>query len=103
MNDMFRSRKQNTSRPPSMHVDDFMAMENAKSHDSSPMRRPGPKVCSKISHSVGRLVLVRDCGIVWLDSRMDIASTNKCFCRHFLGVVLLLLNSFYFKEYFLFN
>ena len=24
--DMFRARKQNTSRPPSMHVDDFMAM-----------------------------------------------------------------------------
>jgi len=24
--DIFRLRKQNTSRPPSMHVDDFMAM-----------------------------------------------------------------------------
>ena len=24
--DLFRARKQNTSRPPSMHVDDFMAM-----------------------------------------------------------------------------
>jgi len=43
MNDMFRSRKQNTSRPPSMHVDDFMAMENAKTQDTPPMRRPGPK------------------------------------------------------------
>ena len=47
MNDVFRSRKQNTSRPPSMHVDDFMAMENAKTQDSPPMRRPGPKVRSK--------------------------------------------------------
>ena len=46
MNDMFRSRKQNTSRPPSMHVDDFMAMEHAKTQDSPPpMRRTGPKVC----------------------------------------------------------
>ena len=27
-NDMFRSRAPNTSRPPSMHVDDFMKMEN---------------------------------------------------------------------------
>lgn len=45
MNDVFRSRKQNTSRPPSMHVDDFMAMENAKTQDSPPMRRPGTKVC----------------------------------------------------------
>ena len=26
-NDMFRSRPQNTSRPPSMHVDDFIKME----------------------------------------------------------------------------
>ncbi|CAH3176041.1 unnamed protein product [Porites evermanni] len=43
MNDIFRSRKQNTSRPPSMHVDDFMAMEHAKTQDSPPMRRPGPK------------------------------------------------------------
>ena len=46
MNDMFRSRKQNTSRPPSMHVDDFMAMESAKTQDSPSMRRPGPKVRS---------------------------------------------------------
>ncbi|XP_068721343.1 protein virilizer homolog isoform X6 [Montipora capricornis] len=43
MNDVFRSRKQNTSRPPSMHVDDFMAMEIAGTQDSQPMRRPGPK------------------------------------------------------------
>ncbi|KAI8519784.1 hypothetical protein Bbelb_030410 [Branchiostoma belcheri] len=27
-NDVFRQRKQNTSRPPSMHVDDFLAMED---------------------------------------------------------------------------
>lgn len=47
MNDIFRSRKQNTSRPPSMHVDDFMAMEHAKTQDSPPMRRPGPKVGEK--------------------------------------------------------
>lgn len=46
MNDMFRSRKQNTSRPPSMHVDDFMAMESGKTQDSPSMRRPGPKVRS---------------------------------------------------------
>ncbi|EDO41958.1 predicted protein [Nematostella vectensis] len=32
MNDLFRSRKQNTSRPPSMHVDDFMAMEQHHHH-----------------------------------------------------------------------
>ena len=77
MNDMFRSRKQNTSRPPSMHVDDFMAMESAKSHDSSPMRRPGPKVCSKIHtpETVRRLVRVEGCGIVWVGV-----------FRHFLGV-----------------
>lgn len=47
MNDIFRSRKQNTSRPPSMHVDDFMAMEHAKTQDAPPMRRPGPKVREK--------------------------------------------------------
>ena len=47
MNDVFRSRKQNTSRPPSMHVDDFMAMEHAKTHDSPPpVRRTGSKVSS---------------------------------------------------------
>ena len=28
--DNFRARKQNTSRPPSMHVDDFMAMEGGR-------------------------------------------------------------------------
>ena len=26
--DVFRTRKQNTSRPPSMHVDDFVTMGN---------------------------------------------------------------------------
>lgn len=52
MNDVFRSRKQNTSRPPSMHVDDFMAMENAKTQDSPPMRRPGPKVCFEMQRDV---------------------------------------------------
>ena len=48
MNDLFRSRKQNTSRPPSMHVDDFVAMEQhqAKVQESPPMpmRRSGSKV-----------------------------------------------------------
>ena len=28
--DLFRTRKQNTSRPPSMHVDDFMAKVSNK-------------------------------------------------------------------------
>ena len=28
--DIFRSRKQNTSRPPSMHVDDFMRGASAR-------------------------------------------------------------------------
>lgn len=37
--DLFRSRKQNTSRPPSMHVDDFMAMEQ-QHKDPDTSRRP---------------------------------------------------------------
>lgn len=39
--DLFRSRKQNTSRPPSMHVDDFMAMEQQKGQDNMQNRRGG--------------------------------------------------------------
>ena len=30
---MFRMRKQNTSRPPSMHVDDFMLLEKAENYE----------------------------------------------------------------------
>ncbi len=30
--DMFRARKQNTSRPPSMHVDDFMNISHRVRH-----------------------------------------------------------------------
>ena len=41
--DPFRSRPPNTSRPPSMHVDDFMKLEKGGSETpqepSSPMRR----------------------------------------------------------------
>jgi len=60
MNDMFRSRKQNTSRPPSMHVDDFMAMEHAKTQDSPPpMRRTGPKV-----HSTSFLLIIWCCFVL---------------------------------------
>ena len=29
-NDLFRARAPNTSRPPSMHVDDFVKMENSQ-------------------------------------------------------------------------
>jgi len=38
--DMFRSRKQNTSRPPSMHVDDFIAMENSASPSDNQNKQP---------------------------------------------------------------
>ena len=34
--DPFRSRPPNTSRPPSMHVDDFIKMEKNRSHSPSP-------------------------------------------------------------------
>ncbi|GIY03655.1 protein virilizer [Caerostris extrusa] len=34
-NDPFRSRPPNTSRPPSMHVDDFVALESHHSGNSS--------------------------------------------------------------------
>jgi len=34
--DMFRSRPPNTSRPPSMHVDDYMKMEMQGSSSSMP-------------------------------------------------------------------
>ena len=45
--DMFRSRKQNTSRPPSMHVDDFIAMENSASPSDNQGKQP-IKVCVKV-------------------------------------------------------
>ena len=38
--DMFRSRPPNTSRPPSMHVDEFVKMENKQQSDSSYPDRP---------------------------------------------------------------
>ena len=43
--DMFRSRKQNTSRPPSMHVDDFIAMENNASPSESQGKQPIKVFC----------------------------------------------------------
>ena len=43
--DVFRLRKQNTSRPPSMHVDDFVMLERAE-NDTGAARR---KVCTTLS------------------------------------------------------
>lgn len=41
-NDPFRSRPPNTSRPPSMHVDDFVALEShhSGSNSQTPTKRP---------------------------------------------------------------
>lgn len=40
-NDPFRSRPPNTSRPPSMHVDDFVALESHHGGNSqTPTKRP---------------------------------------------------------------
>ena len=81
MNDMFRSRKQNTSRPPSMHVDDFMAMEHAKTQDSPPpMRRTGPKVYLT---SLDNLVLLwykvgQSWNVVHLLISSDQGENNSC-------------------------
>uniref|UniRef100_A0A803T336 Vir like m6A methyltransferase associated n=1 Tax=Anolis carolinensis TaxID=28377 RepID=A0A803T336_ANOCA len=53
--DIFRQRKQNTSRPPSMHVDDFVAAESKEvvpSDGIPPPKRP-PKVSQKISSRGG--------------------------------------------------
>nr|XP_034982331.1 protein virilizer homolog isoform X3 [Zootoca vivipara] len=53
--DIFRQRKQNTSRPPSMHVDDFVAAESKEvvpPDGIQPPKRP-PKVSQKISSRGG--------------------------------------------------
>ena len=47
--DVFRLRKQNTSRPPSMHVDDYMMLE--KAHNDSPAAAPGTVTRRKVSTS----------------------------------------------------
>ncbi|KAM8967455.1 protein virilizer homolog isoform 2-T2 [Pelodytes ibericus] len=55
--DLFRQRKQNTSRPPSMHVDDFVAAERkevAPPVGIQPPKRP-PKVTQKVSSRGGFL------------------------------------------------
>ncbi|MEE6463546.1 hypothetical protein FKM82_005944 [Ascaphus truei] len=55
--DLFRQRKQNTSRPPSMHVDDFVAAERKEVVPPigiHPPKRP-PKVSQKISTRGGFL------------------------------------------------
>ena len=55
INDLFRSRKQNTSRPPSMHVDDFMAMEQGGGNQGNGpqgRRGPGNKVSFGPHHNV---------------------------------------------------
>ncbi|ESO87799.1 hypothetical protein LOTGIDRAFT_234825 [Lottia gigantea] len=41
-NDPFRSRPANTSRPPSMHVDDFIKMEKHQGPEGSPHSTPPP-------------------------------------------------------------
>uniref|UniRef100_A0A6I8PEB6 Vir like m6A methyltransferase associated n=1 Tax=Ornithorhynchus anatinus TaxID=9258 RepID=A0A6I8PEB6_ORNAN len=53
--DIFRQRKQNTSRPPSMHVDDFVAAESKEvvPQDGIPPPKRPPKVSQKISSRGG--------------------------------------------------
>uniref|UniRef100_A0A7M4E1V2 Vir like m6A methyltransferase associated n=1 Tax=Crocodylus porosus TaxID=8502 RepID=A0A7M4E1V2_CROPO len=53
--DIFRQRKQNTSRPPSMHVDDFVAAESKEvvAPDGIPPPKRPPKVSQKISSRGG--------------------------------------------------
>ncbi|XP_067392778.1 protein virilizer homolog isoform X3 [Emydura macquarii macquarii] len=53
--DIFRQRKQNTSRPPSMHVDDFVAAESKEvvPPDGIPPPKRPPKVSQKISSRGG--------------------------------------------------
>ncbi|XP_069076585.1 protein virilizer homolog isoform X1 [Pleurodeles waltl] len=55
--DLFRQRKQNTSRPPSMHVDDFVAAEckDVPSPIGLPMPKRLPKITPKISSRGGFL------------------------------------------------
>ncbi|XP_030044610.1 protein virilizer homolog [Microcaecilia unicolor] len=48
--DLFRQRKQNTSRPPSMHVDDFVAAESKEV--IPPVGIPPPKRLPKVSQKV---------------------------------------------------
>ncbi|XP_018415689.1 PREDICTED: protein virilizer homolog [Nanorana parkeri] len=54
--DLFRQRKQNTSRPPSMHVDDFVAAERKEVPPAGiqPPKRP-PKATQKVSSRGGFL------------------------------------------------
>lgn len=64
MGDIFRSRKQNTSRPPSMHVDDFMAMEHNmqsgnKGQENMQNRRGGMKVKGLLLLSYYMLIVAR--------------------------------------------
>ncbi|XP_069477471.1 protein virilizer homolog [Ambystoma mexicanum] len=55
--DLFRQRKQNTSRPPSMHVDDFVAAEgkDVPSQIGLPLAKRLPKITPKISSRGGFL------------------------------------------------
>lgn len=55
--DLFRQRKQNTSRPPSMHVDDFVAAERKEvvPQVGIPQPKRPPKVTQKISSRGGFL------------------------------------------------
>ena len=47
--DVFRMRKQNTSRPPSMHVDDFMLLEKAENNEGARRTKVKNNLISKIS------------------------------------------------------
>nr|KAG8543391.1 hypothetical protein GDO81_024784 [Engystomops pustulosus] len=53
--DLFRQRKQNTSRPPSMHVDDFVAAERKEvvPQVGIPQPKRPPKVTQKVSSRGG--------------------------------------------------
>ena len=55
--DMFRSRAPNTSRPPSMHVDDFVKMANEAPPNMNMARRM-PKVCRGLLFHETQLLLV---------------------------------------------
>jgi len=54
--DIFRSRAPNTSRPPSMHVDDFVKMENEAPPSMNAPRRT-PKVWHTLSRVAAQMVL----------------------------------------------
>ncbi|KAL5264892.1 hypothetical protein ACHWQZ_G005844 [Mnemiopsis leidyi] len=49
--DVFRSRKQNTSRPPSMHVDDFIEMEKHKTGPTLPPTNQIPVLQERYSNA----------------------------------------------------